>query len=184
MRPILRSLSSTPRRWRPLSFTLGCKPSCALPPPLNTNPMRQSRPAAVELQANCNQLGCGCARAVSALSRSGFLRLGIDQTASTNHRVLRRNMDCLLLARRSRARDRAGLAGRASHHLPIGHGCSSSSSANASACSALCAGVPRLPGMSASWSVGQSVGYSVVHSGGATSAVQFARPKPLIWLLH
>ena len=146
--------------------------------------MRQSCPAAVELQANRSQLGCGCAPAISAPSRSGFLRLGIDQTASPSHIVLRKGMGCQLLARRPRARDRAGLAGRASHHLSIGHGCSSSSSANASACSALCAGVPRLPSMSARWSVGQSVSYSVVHSGGVTSAVLFALHKPLSWLLH
>ena len=184
MRPILRSLSSTPRCWRPLSSTLGCKPSSALPPPLNTNPMRQPRPAAVELQANCNQLGCGYAPAISALSRSGFLRLGIDQTASTSHRVLRKGMGCQLLARRSRAPGRFSTAGCESHHFPIGHGCSRSSCAKASACSALCASVPGLPSMSASWSVGQSVGYSVFHSIGVTSAVLFARPKPLIWLLH
>ena len=180
----MRLLSSPSRCWRPLSSTLGCKSGSALPPPLNTNPMRQSRPAAVELRANRNQLGCGCAPAVSALSRSGSLRLGIDQTASPSHIVLRKGMGCQLLARRSRAPDRFCPAGRKSHHLPIGHGYSGSSCARASACSALCACVPRLPSMPASWSVGQSVGYSVVHSGGATNAVLFARPKPLSWLLH
>ena len=181
---ILCHHANAARRSPQLSSTLGCKPSSALPPSLNTNPMRQSCPAAVELQANRNQLGCGCAPAISALSRSGFLRLGIDQTASPSHRVLRKSMGCQLLTRRSRARDRASRSGFVPHQLHMGHGYGSSSCARASACSALCAGVLRLPSKSASWSVGQSVGYFVVHSVGVTSAVLFARPKPLIRLLH
>ena len=85
LRPILRSLSSAPRCWRPLSFTLGCIARAgALPPSPNAKSMRASRPAALKSQANRDHLGCGARLAGGAFSRSALSHLGTNQIASTS----------------------------------------------------------------------------------------------------
>ena len=137
---ILCHHANAARRSPQLSSTLGCRSTTsALPPPLNTKPMRRSRQVVVKPRGSCNQIRCGAAPANSAFTSPALSRLGIDQSVSLSHGVLRGSVGCKLLDRRSRTRDRASLAYSGSHHLGFSLSYSNSSCAKTSARSALCA---------------------------------------------